>query len=535
MAEVYDAVVVGSGFGGSVAALRLAEKGYRVLVLEQGRRFSDADLPTTNWQIGRAVWMPRLRLFGTLQISRLNGVWILHGVGVGGGSLVYAGVLEMPDEATFRQGSWARWVDWWERLRPHYTIARRMLGAARNPRTTVIDRALRDVARELGREATFRPVDVGVWFGEGGEPGTDPFFGGEGPARFPCTFCRNCMVGCRDGAKNYLTKNYLYLAEKRGVRIQSEAEVLFIQALSESPDGPRYAVFWRPSTAWYRPERVVYARRVVLAAGVLGTLRILFRSRARGGLPRLSPRLGEAVRTNSEELNGVLLPQPLPWEAVQSVAITTIFHADEDTRVEPVAFGRGSSLLRYLAAPTLVPPGTPLWKRRLLSLAAFFTRPGDILGLYLLPHWTERTVILLIMQRTDTRFRILWKSRGPFGTPDLFVEQDPEHPVPVEVPAGHRVVQALAQRLGGRPVSALPVAILGVPMTAHILGGCPMAPTWEEGVVNLEGEVHGYPGLYVADGSVIPGNLGVNPSLTITAMAEYIMSRIPGRGSEGAS
>lgn len=525
---MYDAVVIGSGFGGSVAALRLAEKGYQVLVLEQGRFFRrDEDFPATNWRIWDTLWFPPLRLFGTLAITALNGLWVLHGVGVGGGSLVYAGVLEVPEPSTFTRPAWRRWGDWWERLRPHYATARAMLGASRNPHTNAIDRALANVAQRLGQGHTFRPVDVGVWFGDpAGQAQAPP---SPGPPRRPCTFCRNCMVGCREGAKNLLTKNYLYLAQRLGVRIQSQAQALWIQALPPDADGPRYAVHWRPMTGWRRKPRTVYARRVVVAAGVLGTLRLLFRSREKGSLPHLSSRLGEAVRTNSEELNGVLLPQPLPWEAVQGVAITSIFHADDDTRIEPVGFGRGSSLLRFLAAPTLIPPGTPRRARLWRILRALLTRPGDALRLYVLPRWTERTVILLVMQRTDTRVRIHWR-RGR-----LWVEQDPAHPVPAEVPSGYRVVRMLAEELGGRAVSSLPVALFGVPMTAHILGGCPMGPTPETGVVDLTGQVHGHPGVYVVDGSIVPGNLGVNPSLTITAMAEYVMSRVPPKGGASAS
>ena len=530
--DVYDFIVIGSGFGGSVAALRLVEKGYRVLVLEKGRRFRDEDFATTNWQFWKYLWAPRLRCFGILHIAMLNGLWVLHGVGVGGGSLVYAGVLEMPEGSTFRTAAWRRWVDWEPRLRPHYQTARRMLGATRNPHLTPVDEALRRVAQEMGRGHTFRPVEVGVWFGEGGEPGTDPFFQGRGPARHPTMQLRHKVQGCRDHAKNTLVKNYLYLAEALGVQVRSRMEVQRLRALPEpTGEGARYEVVAREVGAIFPRTHRWLARNVVVAAGVLGTLPLLFRGRERGDLPRLSQKLGEDVRTNSEELNGVLLKRPFSSEELRGVAITSIFEADDDTHIEPVRFGQGSSLLRFLAAPTLVPPGTPRWKRVRAVLGALVTRPADAWRLYLVPGWTERVVILLVMQRTDTRVRLRWQPRTLGRGFRLRVEQDPERPVPVEVPAGYQVAQRLARHLGGRAVGALATTLLGLPMTAHILGGCPMAPTPEQGVVDLEGRVHGHPGLYVVDGSIVPANPGVNPSLTITAMAEYVMSRIPPRAA----
>ncbi len=530
--NVYDFIIIGSGFGGSVMALRLAQKGYRVLVLEKGKRFRDADFAVTNWQFWKYLWIPTLRCFGILQISTLNGLWILHGVGVGGGSLGYAGVLEIPDASTFRQSAWRRWRDWGAILKPHYRTAQRMLGVARNPHLNRVDEVLRKVARELGQAASFRTVDVGVWFGDDKTPpDTDPFFQGQGPPRRPCTLCRNCMVGCRENAKNTLVKNYLYLAERAGAEILPETEVQMLRALPEpTSEGVRFEVITRSSTRPWSGRRTWGARNVVVSAGVLGTLSLLFRSREAGGLPHLSPILGQHVRTNSEELNGVLLPEPLEEEAIRGVAITSIFHADEDTRVEPVRFGQGSSLLRYLAAPILPPPETSARQRRWALLKSLVTQPLDALRLYLLPHWTERVIILLIMQQTENRVHMEWRGTPwRLGRKGLVVRQDPERPVPVNVPAGYEVAHRLARHLGGKAVGALATVLLNVPMTAHILGGCTMAPHPREGVVDLEGQVHGYPGLYVVDGSIVPANPGVNPSLTITALAEYIASNIPPR------
>lgn len=528
---MYDVIIVGSGFGGSVMALRLTQKGYRVLVLEKGREFQDQDFPVTNWQFWRYLWFPAIGCFGILQVSPLNGLWVLHGVGVGGGSLVYAGVLEEPDPSTFRQPTWRRWVDWGPRLRSHYRTAQKMLGVSRNPDLTPVDHALRRVARALGQEHTFRAVDVGVWFGDGSpDPNGDPFFHGQGPSRRPCTRCRNCMVGCRENAKNTLVKNYLYLARRAGAQVRSEVEVLTIRELPQpTSEGLRYEVLAR-SSRWPWKRYRWAARYVVVSAGVLGTLRLLFRSKEQGGLTRISPCLGQEVRTNSEELNGVLLERPLDPQQLQGVAITSIFHADAETRVEPVRFGQGSSLLRFLAAPVLPPPHASPKERRRAFWRALVTQPRTVWHLYLAPGWTERVVILLIMQTSENRVHLRWsRTWRRFGRRDLVVEQDPRRPVPVTVPAGYRVAQLLAQELGGKPMGALATTLLSVPMTAHILGGCAMAPSPEHGVVDLQAQLHGHPGLYVVDGSIVPGNPGVNPSLTIAALAEYVAAQIPPR------
>ena len=527
----WDFVVIGSGFGGSVSALRLSEKGYRVLVLERGKRFRDQDFARSNWQFWKYLWAPKLRSFGILQISLLNGVMILHGSGVGGGSLGYANVLEVPPAEAFRHPAW-RFTgnDPETALRPFYATAQRMLGVAPNPRLGPADEFLRRVAGELGQEDTFRPTRVGVFFGPPGKEVPDPFFGGEGPARRGCTFCGACMVGCRENAKNTTVKNYLYLAEKRGVTIRSESEVTAIRPLGEGqPDGARYEVVYRSSTAWPRkPSRTVRTRNVVLAAGVLGTLRLLFRCRDElGTLPNLSPRLGEGVRTNSEELLGVT-HRDARVNYAAGIAITSIFRADETTRIEPVRYPEGSSLMRFLSTPTLPNPKRPLTLRWLQTLAAMLAHPLDAARLYLLPGWARRTVILLVMQTEDNRLRMRY-ARHPryLFRRDLVVEPESGDGVPLAVPAGHEVARRFARHSGGQPAGAVAGSLLNVPITAHILGGCPIGETAEEGVIGPDGQVHNYPGLYVADGSVVPANLGVNPSLTITALAEYLMSRVP--------
>lgn len=523
-----DFVIVGSGFGGSVSALRLVEKGYSVLVLERGRRFRDEDFPRTTWRVHRYLWAPAARCFGILEISAFRDVIALHGSGVGGGSLGYANVLMQPGEDVFAQPEWNHPIAWQEALAPHYATARRMLGVAPNPRLTPADQVLREVAREFGAEASFRPTEVGAWFGEPGVEVPDPYFGGEGPSRRGCTYCGGCMVGCRHGAKNTLVKNYLWLAERRGAEVAAETAVRDLRPLPPGqPDGARYEVVVRSSTGLRRPPRSIRARHVVIAAGTVGTLRLLFRCRdVTRSLPALSPRLGEAVRTNNEALLGVVHRTAAPDQS-QGVAISSVVSVDAVTRVEPVRYPAGSSLMRFLTGP-MVPEG-----RRpglLAFLGQVLRHPWRFLQTHVLPRWAERSVILLVMQRADSRLRLRSGRSLLTGFRKAVVsEPDPASPAASPVALGHRIARAFATRSGGIPASSLGEGLLGVPMTAHLLGGCPMGASAGEGVVGTGGEVHGYPGLYVVDGSIVPGNPGVNPSLTIAALAEFALSRIPAR------
>ncbi len=515
---VYDAVVVGSGFGGSVAALRLAQRGWQVLVLEKGRRWRDEDFARTNLQITKALWWPRVGATGILQISWLNGLVVLHGVGVGGGSLGYANVLEVPEATFFRQPGWPPGVDWAERLRPFYRRARRMLGVVRNPHLGPVDEALARVAAARGYGDTFRPTEVGVYFGPTDRQTPDPYFQGAGPPRRGCAFCGACMVGCRAGAKNTLVKNYLFLAERAGARIVAGREVVALEPLSNSRTaGARYAVHHRAAWGWRRgPTQVTLARRVYLAAGVLGTLRLLHRSRALGLLPHLSPRLGEGVRTNSEELVGVLTPHELDDAQRPGLAINAIFQADAQTRVEPVRYAAGSDLMRYLAFPALAEPHEGTWATLRRGLAWLWRHPRAAWRLYVAPGWARRVVILLVMQNAENRLHIRWRNGR------LWVQHDPQQPVPAVIPSGHEVAKALARQLGGWPMGTT-AALRGLPLTAHILGGVPWGADADRGVIAANGQVHHYPGLFVVDGSVVPANPGVNPSLTITALAEYLL------------
>jgi cholesterol oxidase len=531
--DVYDWVVIGSGFGGSVAALRLSEAGARVLVLERGRRFDDDDFPRTNWDLRRYLWLPWLRCFGFLEITPLRDVVVLHGCGVGGGSLGYAGVLVEPDPATFETPVWRRHGDWGERLRPHYETARAMLGVATNPRLWKADWLLREIADAHGVGDTFRATDVGVYFGDDEESeaaAPDPYFGGAGPGRRGCTHCGGCMVGCRVGAKNTLPKNYLWLAERAGAEVRAEALVHDIRPLETGmgEGSARYEVMYRRSTGLFRRGRArVTARNVVIAAGALGTARLLLRCRdVTHSLPGLSSRLGHAVRTNNEALLGSVDrasgPNSVDWS--EGVAISSRFRLDAATTIEPVRYPAGSGLMRLVGAPLVGGQGGV---RRILRLLAHVAqRPGDWLITHIRPGWARRTTIILGMQTEDHRLRLaLRRSPLTLFRRDLNSRLEPGAVAPGPIPGAHRVVREFAARAGGIASGSLNEVLFDVPMTAHILGGCPMGETAAEGVVDSDFRVHGYPGLMIMDGSVLPGNPGVNPSLTITAMAEYAVAR----------
>ena len=528
--ETFDFVIAGSGFGGSVSALRLTEKGYRVLVLERGKRFRDQDFARTNWNIWKYLWLPALRCFGILEMTLLNDVLVLHGSGVGGGSLGYANVLMEPDDRMFAAPDWRELADWKTLLQPHYETARRMLGVTTNPRLWPADAALKQVAAEMGCGDTFQPTTVGVFFGEEGKTVLDPYFGGEGPARAGCQHVGGCMVGCRNNAKNTLVKNYLYFAEKWGAEIRAEAQVQDIVPLTgEQPGGARYEIVYRDSTAWFSgAERRVRARSVVLSAGVLGTLGILFRCReGTRSLPRLSKCLGEHVRTNSEALLGVGTRE-VGTDFSKGVAITSIFSADDVTRIEPVRYPDGSSLMYFLLTAPLIEAGGNLLARLFKMIAVIFRHPLDFLRGRFGRHLARRSTILLVMQTKDTRMRVrLGRHLGTLFRRGLVSRRDEERPIQAQVDIGHQVARAFADKINAVPQGTFLEGLLNIASTAHILGGCPMGRDAEHGVVNLNAEVFNYPGLYVVDGSIVPANPGVNPSLTITALAEYVMSEIP--------
>ena len=530
--KVFDFVVIGSGFGGGVSAMRLVEKGYRVLVLERGKRFRDEDFPKTNWDVWKYLWLPSLRCFGILQITQLGGLMVMVGSGVGGGSLMYANVMMEPDDRMFESLSCRRLADWKTLLRPHYDTAKRMLGVVPNPRRWPADEVLQQIATDMGRGHTFRPTEVAVFFGESGQEGKlvpDPYFGGAGPARKGCTHCGGCMVGCRENRKNTLTKNYLYFAEKWGAVIRPEAEVVDIRPLPEGqPDGARYEVAYRSSTAWlFKLERTVRTRNAVISAGTPGTLKLLFHCRdVSRSLPDLSPRLGDCVRTNSEALLGVMACDD-QTDYSAGVAITSIFQADDVTAIEPVRWSEGSSLTNLLAAPLIEAGGRGVFARLLMASREVVRHLRDLVRA-IRANWARRTTILLVMQTKDNLIQLRprrgWLTLFRRG---LVAKQDDENPVRAEIPIGHEVTRAFAEKIDGVPAGTFSESILNMPSTAHILGGAPFGRDAGEGVIGLNCEIHNYPGLYVVDGSIMPANPGINPSLTIVALAEYAMSQIP--------
>ncbi|TFG46831.1 MAG: GMC family oxidoreductase [Gemmatimonadales bacterium] len=531
MSDILDFVIIGSGFGGSVSALRLTEKGYRVRVLERGKRFRDEDFARSNWNVRRALWAPALRCFGILQISPFRNIFVLHGAGVGGGSLGYANVLMAPGDEMFSAPAWSHLADWKALLEPHYDTARRMLGVTVNPRVWPADLLLQEIAEELGTADTWQPTRVGTFFGvpdDEGEEVPDPYFGGEGPARSGCIHCGGCMVGCRYNAKNTLVKNYLYLAEKWGAEVEAEAEVRDIIPLPEGePDGARYEVVYRSSSALlFRNERRIRTRNVIAAAGALGTMRLLFRCRdVTGSLPRLSPRLGDMVRTNNESLLGVIARDDTA-DYSQGIAITSIVHADAITTIEPVRYSPGSSMMRLLTGPIIESGG--VLSRLAQSVWQIVSRPVDFARTHFLPRWAQRTTIILAMQTDDTRLRFRFgRSLFTLFRRGLVSHPDPESGHPSAIEISRKVTRRFAEKTGGIAAGSINEGLLGIPMTAHILGGCPFGTDAAEGVVGLDMQVHNYPGLYAIDGSIIPANPGVNPSLTITALAEYAMNRLP--------
>ncbi len=525
MENVYDYIIIGSGFGGSVSAMRLTEKGYSVLVLEQGKRYRDTDFATTNLKFWKYLWAPALRCYGILQISLLRGVMVLHGTGVGGGSLGYANVLEIPTEETFGTPAWNEPLPWGRVLAPHYQTARTMLGVVPNPTLWPADETLREIARQSGEEATFRPTEVGVFFGPEDQTVPDPYFGGKGPERAGCTQCGGCMVGCRHNAKNTLVKNYLYLAEKQGAEVRAETKVMQIRPTGE--EEARYEVVYRSATTLIRRQQRVRGRNVIVSAGVMGTIKLLLACRDRyHTLPDLSLRLGERVRTNSEALLGSVSRGREPNYS-KGIAITSIFNADAVTRIEPVRYPDGSDLMRLMAAP-LISNGDSILMRMLKSFGWILSHPLDFLRSQVLPGWARRVTILLVMQNVDNRMRIrLGRSLLTFFRKGLVAERDSAHEIHAKVNAGHDVVRAFARTTNGAPMGSLGENLLNYPTTAHILGGCPVGRTADEGVLDGSFQAHHYPGLYVIDGSVIPANPGVNPSLTITALAEFAMSQVP--------
>lgn len=533
----FDFVVIGSGFGGSVSALRLAEKGYSVAVLEQGKRWKADDFAKSSWDLRKFFWKPGLGMHGILQMTMMRDVFFLHGAGVGGGSLVYANTLLQPLAESFQDPRWVG-IDWQKELEPHYAMAKKMLGAVTSPFIVETDKILRQVATDMGRGDTFHHHTVGVYFGEAGKTAKDPFFEGEGPDRTGCIRCGACMVGCRHDAKNTLDKNYLYLAEKRGTQIFPESRVTDIRPISgsgEDPDGTHgYEITVERSLGVFRPQRKIKARGVVVSGGSFGTVDLLMRCKASGSLRKISARLGDFVRTNSEALLAVRSRRN-DVDFSKGIAITSGAMVDDRTHIEIVRYPEGSDSMSMLT--TLLTDdggGIPRWIR---WLGQILRHPIDFLRVTIPFGWAKRTAILLVMQPVDSflRYKLRRRWYWPFGK-TLDTELVGDKKVPVYIPIANEIARKMAAKMDGIPQSGLIEVFAGKASTAHILGGCPIGVDAEDGAVDVDSKLFGYRNFYVVDGSIIPANLGVNPSLTITAMAERAMAQVPEKGAtkEGA-
>jgi cholesterol oxidase len=528
----YDVLVVGSGFGGSVTALRLTEKGYRVGVIEAGARFADSDFADTSWDVKRYLFRPEVGCYGIQRIDALKDCVIVSGAGVGGGSLVYANTLYEPLPAFFTDRQWSHITDWKSELAPYYDQAKRMLGVVQNPLHTPADEVMEKVATEMGVGETFHPTPVGVFFGgPGDDQGTDvadPYFGGAGPARTTCIGCGECMSGCRHNAKNTLVKNYLYLAEQNGAQVLPLTTVTRVAPRGESP-GSGYDVhvkFTKAKTGRPSARRVLTAQQVVFAASSLGTQRLLHRMRDEGHLPRLSERLGYLSRTNSESIVGAIAPDT-SVDYTQGVAITSSFHPDDKTHIEPCRYGKGSNFMSLMQTVLTDGDGPdPRWRTWLREIWA---QRKNVRDLYDLKHWSERTVIALVMQSVDNSITTYTKPIPGTNKRFLTSKQGHGEPNPTWIPAGNHAVRLMAKVMGGLPGGSIGEPF-NRPLTAHFLGGCAIGDSAETGVIDPYQRVYGHPGLHIADGSAISANLGVNPSLTITAQAERAMSLWPNKG-----
>lgn len=531
----YDVLVVGSGFGGSVSALRLTEKGYKVGVLEAGARFEDADFASTSFDMKKYLFAPQAGCYGIQRIDVIKDCMILAGAGVGGGSLVYANTLYEPLDAFYADPSWSHITDWKSELAPYYDQAKRMLGVVENPVRTASDDVMLKVAEEMGVGDTFHPTPVGVFFGgpehggaeEGGVDVEDPFFGGAGPRRTTCRNCGECMTGCRHNAKNTLVKNYLYLAEQLGATVHPLTTVTRVRPLPGG--GYRVDVRWTKAKLSRRSAvRSYTAEQVVFSAAALGTQKLLHRLKATGDLPGVSDRLGVLTRTNSESILGALAPD-LSTDYSKGVAITSSWHPDPVTHIEPVRYGKGSNAMALMQTVLTDGGGPgPRWQTWLKEL---WRERRNVLDLYDMKHWSERTVIALVMQTLDNSITTFPK-RTPFGW-RLSSKQGHGAPNPTWIPIANEATRRIAAMIGGKPGGTVGEPF-NRPLTAHFIGGCTIGESSETGVVDPYQRMFGHPGLHVVDGSAISANLGVNPSLTITAQAERAMAFWPNKGEADA-
>ena len=517
----FDVVIIGSGFGGSVAALRLTEKGYKVAVLEAGRRFADKDFPKTSWRLSKFLYLPRLGLRGIQRIHVLPDVLVLAGAGVGGGSLVYANTLYKPPASYFADKQWNQITDWDSELSPWYDQASRMLGVASNPYFSPSDEAMKEVADQMGVGHTFKLAPLGVYFGDGnGVKSKDPFFGGVGPDRDGCLQCGGCMTGCRHNAKNTLPKNYLGLAEKAGAKVFPEHTVIKTEQLIDGS----WQITARKSSAWFGGKRKFTSAQVVVAAGTFNTQKLMHKMKSDGMLPKISDALGKLSRTNSEALTGTIMPKG-GTDYSKGSAITSSFFPDEHTHVEPVRYGKGSNFMGLLQ--TVMTDGTDIKKRRKQWFKQIITKPSLLLKIMDVRKWSERTVVALIMQNVDSSLTVKSK-RGLLGW-RLTSQNDSDQPNATYIPAANEVARRIAENKGGIAGGHIG-DLVNAPFTAHFVGGCVIGATANDGVIDPYHRVWNYPTMHIVDGASVTANLGVNPSLTITAQAERAFSMWPNKG-----
>jgi cholesterol oxidase len=517
----YDYIIIGSGFGGSVSALRLSEKGYRVLVIEKGKWFHASDFPKSNWNLKKWLWLPILRFFGFFRITYFRHISILSGIGVGGGSLMYSNTLQIPKTEYFNAKSWKHLAAWEEELNPHYQTALKMLGVIQNPRLEVGDLALQKLASDLGKEDKFEPTNVAVFFGEPEETVPDPYFNGDGPERAGCNFCGGCMIGCQYNAKNTLDKNYLFLAQKKGTVIKAETEVYNVSPLLDEHGKDGYRIRWKKATSLLKEKGTFTCQGIIFSGGVLGSIPLLLKLKE-SSLPFLSKLVGHFVRTNSESFCGITVPDKKTVFS-DGISIGSILRTDKHTHVEPVRYPAGSGVWRLLIAPMaqsrnfFVQVANFMWD--------WITQPVKNFKVFFVDDWAKRTQILMFMQTINTTLRF---SRGLFRMKSG-IEND--ETLPTYIPQAKEISERYAKIVNGKPTTLLTEMIFGIPLTAHILGGAVMGENIDEGVIDKYNRVFGYENLYVCDGSMISANPGVNPALTITALTERAMDKIEKRNT----
>lgn len=508
----YDYIIIGSGFGGSVSALRLSEKGYNVLLLEKGKWFRNEDFPKRNWNLRKWIWLPFLRFFGFFKITIFKHITTLSGIGVGGGSLVYANTLPIPSRKYFNAESWKHLADWEKELTPFYNKALKMMGTSKNPKLSIGDQKLQEIAKDLNIEEQFAATNVAVFFGEPEKIVSDPYFDGDGPDRAGCNFCSGCMVGCRFNAKNTLDKNYLYLAQKDGTKIKAESEVYDV-----IPDKQGYLVKWKSSTKLFKNYGKASCRGIVFSGGALGTVKLLLKLK-KSSLPNLSPTVGMHIRTNSESLIGITVADK-KTDFSEGVSIGAILNTDEHSHLETVNYPAGSGFWRLAMSP--FSHGKNAFIRIAKVIIDILLHPIKNFKTFFVDDWAKRTQILMLMQTINSTLRF---SKGIFGMKSTLSQGTKPTSF---IPEAEMLAQRYAAKVKGKPTMLLTETVLGIPTTAHILGGAVMGKDSNEGVINKNNQVFGYDNMYVCDGSMISANPGVNPSLSILALSERAMNKIP--------